>query len=278
MSTAVHFLNGKFVSEEELLISPRDLGFARGYAVADFVVTYDHQPFRLPQHIDRLFRSAELIGLQIPWSKAEIMTWVKEVVNRNSKDTEKMIKIYLSGGISKSMRQTEHPTIVIMVDPYEAPPASYYETGVKVKTVKYKRPFPEAKNTNYVEVIRQFSREENADIAEVIYHDDIQVFEGAGSNIFAVINNRLVTTRSNIVFGITRNTLLEILKLDIPIEVRDFTYDELLSATEIFLTGSSKGVRGVTHINGKKVGDGQVGGLTKECAKQYHEYIYRQRI
>ena len=96
MSKLIHFLNGKFVTDDELLISPRDLGFVRGYAVADFIVTYNHQPFKLSEHVDRLFKSAEIIGLQIPWSKEQISLWVKETLDKNDKDTEKTIKIVLS--------------------------------------------------------------------------------------------------------------------------------------------------------------------------------------
>ena len=273
MSNLIHFLNGKFVSEDELLISPRDLGFSRGYAVADFLVTHNHQPFKLFEHIDRLFKSAEIIGLKIPWSKEQIVAWVKETSDKNDKDTEKTVKILLSGGVSHSMHQAEIPTLVMIVDPYLPQLPVYYEKGVKVKAIKYKRPYPESKHTYYAEAIKQLSKAKDNGIREVIYYDDSQVFEGAGSNIFAIINNKLVTTKSNIVEGITRNVLLGMLQLPIPVEVRDFTIDELLNATEVFLTGSSKGVRGVIKINGKAVGDGKVGEITKEVAKQYKEYI-----
>ena len=277
MSGLTHFLNGRFVSEDELLVSPGDLGFARGYAVAEFLVTHDHKPFKLVEHTDRLFKSAEIIGLRIPWSKSQIATWVKETLGKNDKDTEKTIKIYLTGGISHTMYQTELPTIIIMISAYSQLPSSYYEKGIKAKAVKYKRPYPTAKTTHYIEAIKQLSYVKNDDIAEIIYYDDTQVFEGSGSSLFAVINNKLVTTKSNIVSGITRNILLEILRLDIPIEIRDFTYDELVGATEVFVTGSSKGVRGVIEINGKAVGDGKVGKITKEVTKQYKEYILQNK-
>lgn len=275
MSNLIHFLSGKFVTEDELLISPRDLGFVRGYAIADFLVTHHHQPFKLAEHIDRLFKSAEIIGLQIPWSKTQIATWVKETLDKNDKDTEKTIKIVLSGGKSHSMYQAEIPTIIMIVSRYIPISASYYEKGVKAIAVYYKRQYPEAKHTDYVEAIRQLSKVKNDDIEQIIYYDVHQVFEGSGSNLFAVIDNKLVTTKSNIVEGITRNTLLEILQLPIPIEVRDFTFDELLNATEVFFTGSGSGVRGVTHINGKAVGNGKVGKITKEVMKQYKEYLLR---
>lgn len=276
MSSLIHFLNGKFVSEGELLISPRDLGFIRGYAVADFIVTYKNRPFKLSAHIDRLFKSAEIIGLQIPWSKTQLEEWVHETLERNDKDSEKTIKIVVSGGISHSMHHAKVPTLVMIISQRIHHPASYYENGVRAIAINYKRQYPEAKHTHYVEAMRQFAKVKNDEITEIIYYDDSQVFEGAGCNLFAVINGTLMTTKSNIVDGITRNVLLEILHLDIPIEVRDFTFDELMKASEVFLTGSSSEVRGVVEINGAAVGKGKVGKITKEVSKQFKEYLDSQ--
>lgn len=273
MSNLTHFLNGKFVTGDELLISPRDLGFVRGYSVADFIVTYNHKPFKLTEHIDRLFKSAEIIGLRIPWNKEQIIAWVKETLDKNYKETEKTIKIILSGGISHSLHQADTPTIIMIVSSRVRKPENDYKNGVKVIAVEYKRQYPEAKHTHYVEAIKQLAKVKDQGIEDVIYYDNSQVYEGSGTNIFAVINNKLATTKSNIVYGITRNTLLEILQLTIPIEIRDFTFDELLKASEIFITGSNSEVRGVIEINGKPVGGGKIGDITKEVAKQYKEYI-----
>jgi branched-chain amino acid aminotransferase len=272
MNNFTHFLNGKFVAEEKLLISPRDLGFARGYAVADFLVTHNLKPFKLAQHIDRLYKSAEVIGLRVPWTKEQVSDWVSETLAKNDDNEEKTIKIFLSGGISHSMYQEGEPTIIIIIGSYTRPPESYYENGVKAKSIRYERQFAEAKTTNYIEAIKILSENKDNGITEVIYYNDSQVFEGGGCNVFAVIDNKLVTPKSNIVEGITRNVLLEILKLDIPIEVRDFTYDEMVNATEVFLTGSSKEIRGVVNIDGKDIGNGKVGEITNEASRQYTEY------
>jgi len=270
----MHFLNGKLVPEKELLISPRDLGFSRGYAVHDFIVTYNHKPFKLSEHVERLFKSAEIMGIRIPWTKTQIGTWVRETLDKNSKDIELTIRIFITGGISSSMHQADTPTLIMIVSPRSFKPASDYEKGIKVKAVSYKRPYSDAKTNFYIEGVRQLSKEENDNIAEILYYDSTQVFEGAGSNIFAVMNGKLVTPKSNIVEGITRNTLLEILKLPIPVEVRDFTFEELLKAKEIFITGSNSEVRGVVEINGTEVGNGKVGEITKAVIKQYKEYIF----
>jgi len=273
MGNLVHFLNGKFVTDDGLFISPRDLGFARGYTVYDFLVTYNNQPFKLNEHIERLFRSAEIIELQIPWSKKQITTWVKETLNKNNKETEKTVAIYLTGGIGNYMYQAEEPTLIMIISPKIERSLNDYKKGIKVKAIKYRRPYPEAKTNFYIEGVRQLAKIKNDNIAEIIYYDDLQVFEGAGTNLFAVIDNKLVTPKSNILYGITRNTLLEILQLDIPVKVQNFTFNQLLNASEIFLTGSYSQVRGVIEINGRVIGNGKVGKITKEVTKQFTEYI-----
>lgn len=186
---------------------------------------------------------------------------------------KKTVRIYLTGGKSDSMHQAVTPTLIMLINNRMRKPSGDYENGIKVKAVKHTRPYPKAKTNYYIEGVKQFSKIENKDVAEIIYYDESQVFEGAGSNLFAVINNKLVTPKSNIVEGITRNVLLEILKISIPVDVRNFTFDELLQATEFFLTGSNSEVRGVVEMNGKIVGNGKVGEITKKVAKQYKEYI-----
>lgn len=272
---ATHFLNGKLVSVEELAISPRDLGFSRGYAIFDFLKTYPHhRPFKLREHIDRLFNSAGLIGLQMPWSKEDVEKWVKETLDANQTDGEKFIRIMISGGVSETMLPQNDPTIVILVDPAVEYPKEHYEKGIGVITVKHSRYTPTAKSNNYIEGVKQTQWAKKSGAVEPIYYSDDQVFEGSNSNIFAVINGKLLTTENNILEGVTRGVLLEILKLDVSVEVKDFTLDELLGASEIFLTGSGKEITPVTRIDGKPVGDGAVGLITKEVMRQYKEHVY----
>jgi branched-chain amino acid aminotransferase len=272
---ATHFLNGRLVSEEQLAISPRDLGFSRGYAIFDFLKTYPHhRPFKLQEHIDRLFNSADLIGLLIPWSKEDVEKWVMETLSANKTAEEKFIRIMISGGESHTMLPSQDPTIVILVDPAVEYPREHYEKGIGVITVKHSRYTPEAKSNNYIEGVKQTQLAKKLGAVEPIYYSNTQVFEGSNSNIFAVINGRLVTPASNILEGVTRGVLLEILQLDVPMEARDFTFDELLGASEVFLTGSGKEITPITRIDDKLVGDGAVGSITKEIMRQYKEYVY----
>lgn len=268
-----HFLNGKFVSEEQLTISPRDVGFSRGYAVFDFLKTYSHhRPFRLKEHIDRLFNSADLIGLKIPYSKEQVQRWVLETLEANNTDEEKFVKIFVSGGISNTMLPSENPTIAILIDPATQYPKEQYEKGIGVITIKHERYNPAAKSNNYIEGVKQTQKAQTIGASEPIYYSDTQVLEGSNSNIFAVINGKLLTPKSTILEGITRSVLLEILKLNIPIEVKDFTLDDLFHADEAFLTGSGKEITPITSIDGKPLGNSNVGTITKEAISQFREY------
>lgn len=275
MNETMHFLNGKFVSEEQLLISPRDLGFARGYAVFDFLRTYPHhRPFKLKEHVDRLFNSAEIIQLSIPWSKEQVTQWIHETLDANKTETEKFIKIIISGGIAGGMLPEKEPTIMILVDHAVEYPNWCYESGITVIASNFTRYRPEAKTNNYIEGIKQMQLGEPINASEPLYYSDTQVFEGSNSNVFAVLDQTLVTPKSNILKGITRGVLLDILKLPIGIEERDFSFEELQNASEVFYSASGKEITPVTRINDTMVGDGNVGPITQEVMKQYRDYVY----
>lgn len=254
------------------MISVRDLGFLRGYAVFDFLITYQRRPFLLAKHIDRLFNSARLLDLDLPWSKEQITEWVNQTLTANDDGEEKAIKIVVSGGVSDFLIPTGAPTIAILVDPRPTFPQEFYEQGLGVITVKHTRYFPTAKSNNYIEGVRQAKHAVQVGAIEPIYYDDNQVFETSTSNVFALIKGKLLTPKSNILPGLTRETLLTILKLNVPIEERDFSLAELLTADEVFLSASNKEVAPVTKIDGQPVGSGQVGKVTKEVMRQFREF------
>jgi len=276
MQGPVHFLNGKLVHEHDLMISVRDLGFARGYAIFDFLVTYPtRRPFMLSKHIDRLFNSAQLIGLSMPWSKQEIAEWVLQTLAANSEDEggEKQIKVTVSGGISDSLLPvSKDSTLAIVVDPRHFLPRELYDQGAGIIMDKYTRYSPGAKTNNYIEGVKEAQVAQRQNAIEAVYYDDHQVFEASSSNIFALIDGRLLTPKSNVLSGITREVLLDILELDVPIELADFRLEDLLAAEEVFLTGSNKEVLPITRIDGQPVGSGKVGPLTKAAMTQFQQF------
>lgn len=272
---SIHFLNGKFVSEKELLISPRDLGYSRGYGVFDFLITYQHhKPFMLKKHIDRLFHSAGMIALSVPWSKEQVIEWViKTLEANNTPDDEKVIRITLSGGSSSTLTPPSIPTIIITVDPAVPIQRENYEKGVAVILVEFQRYRAEAKTNNYIEAIRAMNEVDSRNIDELIFHSGGMVREASRSNVFALIDGRFLTPKTNILEGITRSVLLENVKLSIPMLGEDFSIEALCAASEVFIAATGKNVMPVTRIDGVPVGCGDVGPFTKEVMKQHKAFL-----
>lgn len=263
------------MSEQELFISPRDLGFSRGYAVFDFLVTYGHEPYMLKKHINRLFRSADAIALTIPWAEEQVCEWILQTLNANKAiNGEKVIRVTISGGLSFTLTPPSFPTIVITIDPMVYCPQQNYVEGVAVNLIEFQRYRPEAKTNNYIEAVRSLRDINLSDIDEIIYHSGGMIREGSRCNVFAVIKGRLLTPKTDILEGVTRGVLLDILKLEIPIVVEDFSVDALLTASEVFITATGKEVMPVTKIDSRVVGDGEVGSITKDVMNQHHAFVY----
>lgn len=269
----VHFLNGKLVDEDNLLISPRDLGYARGYAAFEFMITSNGRPFMMLKHLDRLFKSCQSISLGVPWSKEQISTWVLQTLDANEFTGEEMVlRIIISGGSSGTLALAKVPTIVIIVDSRIPCPSEDYANGVRVLLSEFERYEPQAKTSNYVEAIRIFTSAPS-DVDEVIYFSENMIREGTRCNIFALINGTLTTPKTRVLEGITRGVILNELRLSVPAEARDFTVQELMSASEVFITATGKEVMPVTIINDTPVEDGTVGDVTKEVMTKFRDYF-----
>lgn len=269
-----HLINGVLVSEAELLISPRDLGFLRAFGVFDLLITYQKgQPFRLNDHIDRFFRSAEIISLHLPWDKAEVKEWVWRALNANADGAEKVIRIIASGGVGlDGMTQAAAPTFICMIEPRKAFAEQLYREGATLGISRHLREIPEAKSVNYIHGIAALHEaRKTLNAVDVLYHDD-QVYEAATSNIFAVIHGEIVTPKNRILKGVTRQVLLEILPPIYPVFERRMNIDELLGASEIFITASNKEVMPVTRIGERLIGDGKVGPVSHQAMKIFEDY------
>ncbi len=270
----VHMINGKLVPASQLTISARDLGVLRGYGVFDYLITYQAgRPFRLDDHVRRLFQSARLIDLPLRATAAEVTQWVHDTLSANGPGRWQ-IRIVATGGTSlDAITPSEHDgTLLIMVDPHLPLPDRCYAEGVGVVTARHRRYCPEAKTINYIEGVRGVSRARLQGGIEVVFHDE-QVFEGSTSNIFALVDGRLHTPRSHILSGITRKTILDHISLAEPVEVTDFPLGNLLSAREVFLTASNKEICPVTRIDGRLVADGRVGAVTQEVMDQFRAFV-----
>ena len=269
----IHFLDGQFVDEEHLLISPRDLGYSRGYAAFDFMVTSGGRPFMLDRHIDRLFNSCQAISLNVPWSRKQVSDWVQKTVDMNKLVNKDMvIRIIISGGSSGTLIVAKTPTIIIIVDKRIMCSPEDYENGVCILLTEFDRYEPQAKTTNYVQAIRVMNAAPHG-VDEIIYTSNNMVREGTRCNIFALINGILTTPKTGILEGITRGIILNELELSIEVEERDFTVQDLFSATEVFITATGKEIMPVKKINDVPIGDAMMGDISKEVMTKFKNFF-----
>jgi len=274
MLDSVCFSNGTFIAVSEAKIPVIDLAVMRGYGVFDSLRTYGGKPFRIENHLVRLERSAELIGLSIPWSKSEISEVILETLRRNNYP-EAGVRIIVTGGETEDFfTPTGKPGLIVLVTPLQLYPKIYYSQGVKVATTELERYLPEAKTINYTSGKVAMSRAKvvDPDIIEVLCIDRNQrITEGIASNVFMFFGDALVTPESNILLGITRDVVLELADAMFKIELRNVFKSELIKADEIFITGSAKEIMPVTSVDGKTLCNGRCGPNTLRLMEKFQE-------
>lgn len=270
-----HYLNGKIVSEDKLLVSPRDLGFLRAYCVFDFLRTYNgKKPLKLQDHVERLLYSAKGINLNHPWSKDSIISIVNELIDINKKELcELAIRIIISGGLSKSVLFSEKPSLIIIFDRAIDFDEEIYLNGINVITREHQRYLPKCKTTNYIESLSIYNSV-NKDFGEVIFTKNNLILEGSFSNFFSVINGKILTPGENVLNGITRKIVIEELDLTPQPEKKNIYIKDIGIMSEVFITLSGKDIVPVVKIDNQIIGKGVVGDVTKKVIKKYKEYLH----
>jgi branched-chain amino acid aminotransferase len=267
------FLNGEYVPLSEARISVLDHGFLYGDGVFEGIRAYDGVIFQLREHVERLYNSARYVRLEIPYSRAEMLENIVEVVRRN-RLRDAYIRVVVSrgeGDLGLDPRACKAPSTVIVAEP--APPIKQQGGPVKVRAIfsSYRRDAVdstthEAKTLNYLNSILA-----KMEAVSVGYDDAIlldhrgYVSEGSATNVFMVRDDVVYTPppTAGILHGITRRFVMYLCHENgIELREREITPFELVSADEVFLTGTKAGIVAVVELGGRKVGNGDVGALT----------------
>lgn len=274
---SLNYFNNTWVDENNLKISVFDLSVMRGFGIFDFLRTYNNKPFRFDDHIDRFFNSAYALEIKTKLTKSQLKSIVLKGIKKNNfKETN--IRIVATGGVSKDTMTQNEPTIIVIFSLASKYSKSHYLKGVKVITYLYKRVFANVKSLNYLTGVLAFQEAKRKNAFEAIYVDDKKrIYEGTTSNFFIVINNKVITPKKDILFGITRQVVLEIIKkLKIRIIKKSISFNDLKQANEAFLTSTNKEVMPVVKVNNLTIGNGNVGNFTKKIMDEFK--IYTQSV
>lgn len=260
-----YYVDGKYVSADKAVIPVDDLAILRGLGVFDILRTYDGKPLFLKEHIQRLIHSAKEIELTIPWTPDQLIEIICKTVHKNPSG-DLNIRIIITGGSSPDFTTPQgKPRLLVLVHETKRLPSIWYEKGVKVITLFSSRAIPGAKSINYLPATIAMNKAKKKGAVEAIYvNSQNNVLEGTTSNLFIFIKGKLVTPGGPILAGITREYIISLGQTLFDVEIRDIEIDEFMSAEEIFITGTNKGLVPVIQVNDTTIGKGIPGPLTEK--------------
>ncbi len=271
----VVFFNGELKPESEVGIPIRDRGYIYGDAVFDATRTFNGRPFRLREHIGRLYHSLRYVRIDPRMDPAEMERWSLEVVNHNYPLLPPGQDMWVMQRISRGVEAIEPgadmaPTVLIESHaiPF-ARRATLYRDGASVITPSTPRIpprflSPRAKTHNYLNLVlgELEAQRTDANAWPVLLDESGNLTEGRGSNIFLVRDGVMATPRGQFVLeGITRGAVLGLAAgLNLPVAERDLDLYDAYTADEAFLTSTSLCICPVSSVNGASIGDGRVPG------------------
>ena len=274
------YLNGTFLPKEQATVSVFDHGYLYGDGIYETMRAYKGTLFLLDRHLGRLQQSAQYIHMKLPMPLDEIGGALKESLRVNNLENA-YVRIQISRGpgeIGLDPALCPKPTMVIVAKPFKDYPAEYYENGVRVAIVNTRRNHPLAlnpaiKGTNFLNNILAKVESIQAGAYEgIMLNWEGFVAEGTISNIFMVKAGTLVTPSLSvgILEGVTRGLVLDLAKREnIQSRQAAFTPQELYSADECFITNTTIEVMPVTVVDGKNIGNGKPGPITKAMMQAY---------
>lgn len=287
------YLDGKYCDEKNAKVSVFDHGLLYGDGVFEGIRAYNGRVFKLKEHIDRLYCSAKALLLEIPISHAEMMKAVVETCRRN-KLRDGYIRLVVTRGVGTlglNPNRCKNPSVIIIADKIQLYPPSMYEKGMDIVTVATTRNLhsavnPAIKSLNYLNNILAKIEANIAGVEEAIMlNSQGYVAECTGDNLFLVKGNQLLTPplSAGALYGITRGVVMELGKsIGLEVSEPNLTRYDVFNADECFLTGTGAELIPVVKVDGRVIGTGKPGTVTKDLVKRYHiltnesgEPIYR---
>lgn len=280
------WLDGQLVPVSEARVSVFDHGVLYGDGVFEGMRSYGGRVFRLEAHLKRLEASARAIRLQLPMTLEEIATATYDSLKANSV-VDGYIRLVVTRGIGYlglSPVRTGTPSVFIIADQIELYPKELYDQGMAIISSSVVRNHPNAispriKSMNYLNNILAKIEALDAGVHEAIMYNHLGfVAECTGDNIFLVRDGQVLTPTLNAgaLEGITRGAVMELVqKRGLPMRELDLTRHDLYVAEECFLTGSAAEVIPVTKIDGRPIGTGQPGKLTRQLIADFRELVNR---
>lgn len=278
------WMNGEWHDKSSAKVSVFDHGLLYGDGVFEGIRVYAGKIFKLQEHLDRLYDCAHAIMLKVPVPKADFGKIMEEAVTRSGLE-EAYIRPIITRGVGDlgiDPRNCEKPTMIIIVDKIAIWAPERYEQGLSVITAGTPIPHREAlsprvKSLNYLCHAMAKTEANIAGADEALMLDSAgHVAEGTGQNVF-VVKNRVVRTpplHAGILAGVTRNVVMELAR-DAGCDVRQEMLNrfDIYTADEAFLTGTASEIAPIRTYDGRVIGGGKAGPVTRDLMARFHTYV-----
>jgi len=280
------YINGEFYPESNAKISVLDRAFVYGDGVFEGIIVVEGNIFELDQHIDRLYRSAKMIRVNIPLTKQQMKEAIIEVVRRNELKNGYIRPLISRGegplGLER-MAELKGPTIVIIPQIREM---MYRDRGLTAKIVTIRRIPPECldpriKSCNYLSNVLAKIEQKDAGVEVGIMLDTHgYVAEACAENIFIVRDGMIYTPYPiHVLDGITRRAVMRLAtEAGIRVIEANMTKYDLYTADEVFITGTLAGVAAITKVDNWTIGTGSIGPITKKLMQATKEAMKKEGV
>ena len=278
------YLDGKFVDEADAKVSVFDHGLLYGDGVFEGIRLYGGNVFRLEEHLERLEYSARAIMLDLPLTRAQFSHAVCETCRVNAL-TDGYIRLVVTrgaGDLGLAPWLCSKPSYFVIASKISLYPAEHYEKGLAIVTVPTRRVGPAAfpstvKSLNYLNnILAKIEARQAGALEGIMLNDQGYVAEATADNVFIVHKGELLTPAATqgALKGITRGTILDVAKaLSIPLREENLTRYDLWCSDECFLTGSGAEVIPVVKLDGRTIGTGVPGPITRKVLAEFRKRV-----
>lgn len=268
-----YILNDQIIDQDKAFVHVSDLALLRAYGVFDFFRLAGLKPVFFEDHIERFFNSADVLRLKCPVGRKKLKSMILEIISSNQIENSG-IRIVLSGGESPNGYAIGSPTLFVINEPINPLPESHFQDGIKLMSHEYMRDLPEVKTINYLIGIYKMPELQKMGALDLIFHWNGKLSELTRSNFFIVNqDDTIVTPGTGVLKGINRKHTLEIAKQKFKVEERDLFMEELATAKEAFITGTTKKIMPVCQIDDQVIGDGLLGPITSELQQMFEKHV-----
>jgi branched-chain amino acid aminotransferase len=278
------YVNGKFFDRADAKVSVYDHGLLYGDGIFEGIRVYAGKIFRLREHLDRLYDSARAIALEIPLTREAMADAVVQSVQANAKRDGylRLVVTRGAGSLGIDPRRTADPQVIIIVDDVALYPPELYESGLDIITAATLRNHPAAlnpriKSLNYLNNILAKIEATRAGCLEALMLNAAgEVAECTADNVFVVKRGVLKTppATAGALEGITRGVVLELAReARIPALETTLQRHDVYAADECFLTGTGAEIIPVIKCDGRPIGNGKPGPVTKQLRERFHQLV-----